>query len=252
MCLDRGATYNHGSSPQARGTPDGTISGRGRLRFIPAGAGNTPAMFSRIWELQVHPRRRGEHMRRQVTVELDGGSSPQARGTPATARGPVATHRFIPAGAGNTFLVRIGMAINPVHPRRRGEHRLGQSRLLDSYGSSPQARGTLGMPIPVQYGRRFIPAGAGNTNVRDDRHYIQPVHPRRRGEHNPMRMLLLIAVGSSPQARGTLTLHYTAGQFDRFIPAGAGNTCGKNPTLIWMSVHPRRRGEHIRAETSTD
>ncbi len=50
-----------GSSPQARGTP-GCIQRRfARLRFIPAGAGNTCRRKRGTAMATVHPRRRGEH-----------------------------------------------------------------------------------------------------------------------------------------------------------------------------------------------
>ena len=59
-----------------------------------------------------------------------------------------------------------------------------------------------------------------------------------------MRMLLLIAVGSSPQARGTRATSFPVDALYRFIPAGAGNTPFALTSAIAMAVHPRRRGEH--------
>ena len=72
--------------------------------------------------------------------------------------------RFIPAGAGNTWIVREPRRQQSVHPRWRGEHATG-----------------LCLCAQVQ---RFIPAGAGNTRHEWPWQSFQTVHPRWRGEHS--------------------------------------------------------------------
>ena len=52
--------------------------------------------------------------------------------------------------------------------------------------------------------------------------------------------------GSSPQARGTLSVRVVRCSLSGFIPAGAGNTAGRGGADGGTSVHPRRRGEHRR------
>ena len=225
----------------------------------------------------VHPRRRGEHNLRWITDAIPAGSSPQARGTRSgkawrgaarqggsspQARGTQIYEllgpeqaRFIPAGAGNTRARSARPPPSPVHPRRRGEHQMRPERGERVNGSSPQARGTLSEPgiighddrfipagaVPLD---RFIPAGAGNTCRSAGRPARIPVHPRRRGEHNREHGLTTISDGSSPQARGTLTIVPIKVPRDRFIPAGAGNTPEDPGCSRATPVHPRRRGEH--------
>ena len=71
-----------GLSPLARGTRQNGLSSLVRLRFIPAGAGNTCFRKSMDYCYSVYPRWRGEHTRPyQIAVIY---------------------LRFIPAGAGNT------------------------------------------------------------------------------------------------------------------------------------------------------
>ena len=115
-------------------------------------------------------------------------------------------------------------------------------------GSSPQARGT---PLPGALeglSDRFIPAGAGNTPLSDAAGSVMTVHPRRRGEHSPITLAREAIGGSSPQARGTqISMSSDDAQF-RFIPAGAGNTLTNPVDPLCNRVHPRRRGEHLRAD----
>ncbi len=112
-----------GSSPLARGTQAAPAARLLRVRFIPAGAGNTyRSMVCRLGG-PVHPRWRGEHRARRPGHNRIG--------------------RFIPAGAGNT--------------------RQGVAERDDIHGSSPLARGTLVDVTWSRDIDRFIPAGAGNT-----------------------------------------------------------------------------------------
>ncbi len=111
------------------------------------------------------------------------GLSPLARGTLQTACGKKLLHRFIPAGAGNTDTGKITGVALPVYPRWRGEHNPYGYMKEDFYGLSPLARGTPAYQELEQPARRFIPAGAGNTQIWLGEDKIEAVYPRWRGEH---------------------------------------------------------------------
>ena len=172
-----------GSSPLARGTHGGFDPRPRAFRFIPAGAGNTGCWRSSPRCSSVHPRWRGEHIQPWPLIVPCIGSSPLARGTLNLAFQRRFAHRFIPAGAGNTYSRLRTLVYCAVHPRWRGEHFLTRPPRPDAAGSSPLARGT-----PLSLARpgwvlRFIPAGAGNTMSQPRIRSGTPVHPRWRGEH---------------------------------------------------------------------
>ncbi len=218
------AFIDGGSSPHARGTRPHPRCPGYRRRFIPACAGNTSESNRTATGSPVHPRMRGEHQNASGAHDVDRGSSPHARGTPAGfgrrpphcrssphARGTHASRinhlrpiRFIPACAGNTFRSRQPPHGPPVHPRMRGEHVITNQGAGDLTGSSPHARGTLD-----DISRCF---------------QSPPVHPRMRGEHPGRPVLNPPVVGSSPHARGTHLRVRAAREHRRFIPACAGNT----------------------------
>jgi len=54
----------------------------------------------------VYPRWRGEHKAKSQDYVIASGLSPLARGTLSTPTHSRFTHRFIPAGAGNTCIVK--------------------------------------------------------------------------------------------------------------------------------------------------
>ena len=125
-------------------------------------------------------------------------------------------------------------------------------------GLSPLARGTLHGFGFLFDGRRFIPAGAGNTYKTRTHPPRGAVYPRWRGEHTPAALDLKKGCGLSPLARGTRRDYSKEDAGDRFIPAGAGNTgsvCGSiaggagNTVdgeffIAGAPVYPRWRGEH--------
>ncbi len=76
-------------------------------------------------------------------------------------------------------------------------------------------------------GERFIPAGAGNTLVKQG--------------------TIATFVGLSPLARGTPAQVRRVRRQRRFIPAGAGNTADTPDDEIIVAVYPRWRGEHAAA-----
>ena len=163
--IDRNAWLS-GSSPLARGTRH-VLSVTERLpRLIPARAGNTSwGVFLVAW-VSAHPRSRGEHSSSRAWTRKLRGSSPLARGTLSSVEGDCDLHRLIPARAGNTLKSRLMFQLVAAHPRSRGEHTPVRSMMSIHPGSSPLARGTLTVPVPVKTAVRLIPARAGNTQAR--------------------------------------------------------------------------------------
>jgi len=131
-----------------------------------------------------------------------------------------------------------------VHPRMRGEHETVRRLEMERNGSSPHARGTHSISDFCHPSSRFIPACAGNTAHGLALYCFTAVHPRMRGEHCRLIRGIGYGCGSSPHARGTLTYttHYVLSGW--FIPACAGNTSMLWIFSVFMSVHPRMRGEH--------
>ena len=245
-------------------------------RFIPAPAGN---------RVQLHV---GERIPRFIpepdprAVVARNGSSPRLRGTSLDSTyprlSPAETRRFIPAPAGNSWIMfrpcRSLAVANPDcdlgwHPAISADCRFipapaGNKHLAGSerswscasgayrLGSSPRLRGTARRSSGV-------------------RHLGPAVHPRACGEHG--------GPGSSPRLRGTAILesfdaavrkngvyanwftHAPAGAAMSFvsIPAPAGNnglarlphrfdqSVSVHPliTAPARTVHPRACGEHI-------
>ena len=113
---------SYGSSPLARGTRSCRRPDQEVVRFIPAGAGNTPRSDGQKEWCAVHPRWRGEHNTPTTAPAAPGGSSPLARGTRNAVKPRIGNGRFIPAGAGNTLGLLVQVVDHAVHPRWRGEH----------------------------------------------------------------------------------------------------------------------------------
>ncbi len=213
-------------------------------RFIPAWAGNTDRADEGRIPLSVHPRVGGEHIRASRLRCTPRGSSPRGRGTHQPRDAGRSDHRFIPAWAGNTEVVRpIGRG-DTVHPRVGGEHIIAKRMLVLLRGSSPRGRGTLLSVNPGDGLRRFIPAWAGNTARPAGCPTWQPVHPRVGGEHCVICLRRSSPRGSSPRGRGTLGGLRHGRPLVRFIPAWAGNTPARASAVASAAVHPRVGGEH--------
>ena len=249
MITDVLRNVNLGSSPLARGTPDGVEVEIEVHRFIPARAGNTRHHPMSAPASTVHPRSRGEHGHDPHLSRAADGSSPLARGTPEPGAAQGRQDRFIPARAGNTSESHPAAPKTTVHPRSRGEHEAHLGELQAAHGSSPLARGTphrgaLHLPAP-----RFIPARAGNTSPGPARRCAPPVHPRSRGEHTARPARARRGPGSSPLARGTPYPRRPDRCHLRFIPARAGNTMS-NIGKAWprYGSSPLARGTQVLAQ----
>ncbi len=194
-------------------------------RFIPAGAGNTPDMNLNPEFQPVYPRGCGEH-----TLMVPSENPFNA---------------FIPAGAGNTYDYQLCHRSFSVYPRGCGEHEHHRRTQQFSFGLSPRVRGTPISETIALYPVRFIPAGAGNTWIKTNKKNGKPVYPRGCGEHHLSGNVNRDFTGLSPRVRGTLGYIDESDMYDRFIPAGAGNTFFASLSSPLSSVYPRGCGEHI-------
>ncbi len=151
-----------GSSPRVRGTGRRNAVECLRVRFIPAGAGNSSGRARNTPSLTVHPRGCGEQCTSARRAASRSGSSPRVRGTDYEAQVRHPRPRFIPAGAGNRATPTAAVAAAPVHPRGCGEQSGVAGSGMGRSGSSPRVRGTAGAHGRARAFSRFIPAGAGN------------------------------------------------------------------------------------------
>ena len=167
---------------------------------------------------------RGEHYECALSHSNATGSSPHARGTLLVCGPVIKSGGIIPACAGNTKHGLCDYRHFWDHPRMRGEHRRAVVSASRSSGSSPHARGTPALDVPVVGTWGIIPACAGNTCFPPPRKWGRRDHPRMRGEHALLGCKPVRREGSSPHARGTLGLQVFDAVPDGIIPACAGNT----------------------------
>ncbi|EGE63170.1 hypothetical protein EC12741_0731 [Escherichia coli 1.2741] len=113
-------------------------------------------------------------------------------------------------------------------------------------GLSPLARGTRRLALPDAEKKRFIPAGAGNSEVKPETASARPVYPRWRGELRCFALPSDSSSGLSPLARGTRRTENSQMARSRFIPAGAGNSRKILMPTYDLPVYPRWRGELVR------
>ena len=163
----------------------------------------------------------------------------------------IQAQRFIPASAGNGSGTRIDPGTTAVHPRERGERAIVTACRRRSIGSSPRARGTAPSVTDNERPSRFIPASAGNGALRLTAPSRRTVHPRERGERAPATSCPISNTGSSPRARGTVTLIDSLAFSKRFIPASAGNGPSSPLEPLRRTVHPRERGERKCTDPAT-
>ncbi len=97
--------------------------------------------------------------------------------------------------------------LNAVYPRWRGELTNAAHQGVSSSGLSPLARGTRHMPDHMCSNGRFIPAGAGNSDVQVCMHTQQTVYPRWRGELTKHNLLLIIDFLSQSQSTNLTETH---------------------------------------------
>ena len=233
-----------GSSPHARGARGAGHAAEAARGIIPACAGSTSRLPCGPYPAWDHPRMRGEHAPETMESEPSVGSSPHARGAPAAYLSASELGGIIPACAGSTGCRRRPSGPRWDHPRMRGEHSRSASLSSGVSGSSPHARGARHAK-PHAFGRNgIIPACAGSTPQNPCRTPPAWDHPRMRGEHIMCVASPVMAMGSSPHARGAHSLSFSSSAIPRIIPACAGSTPPRLPRRAPGRDHPRMRGEH--------
>ena len=155
-----------GSSPLARGLLGGGFRPHPPARIIPARAGFTSSGGAYSARTTDHPRSRGVYWVGRSAGEWFGGSSPLARGLRRREGGEALYVRIIPARAGFTAGRRSTRSGRPDHPRSRGVYLLPHISIPPRGGSSPLARGLLGVPEERAAVAGIIPARAGFTRAR--------------------------------------------------------------------------------------
>ena len=158
----------------------------GKVRIIPADAGNTTPTDTTQYMQQDHPRGCGEHPVYPPFRPHRSGSSPRMRGTPHLLRRRLLWLGIIPADAGNTIKPCRRPGGGGDHPRGCGEHLRPCPMWTWCHGSSPRMRGTPFDLKDVVMQNGIIPADAGNTGHEHEPHHASGDHPRGCGEHRIM------------------------------------------------------------------
>ena len=235
-----------GSSPWMRGARTHRQRPERVRGIIPADAGSTLPLASRLNKDKDHPRGCGEHVTDCRTLRMGPGSSPRMRG--ALARndiGPI-VGRIIPADAGSTQGYSFKGLGTGDHPRGCGEHSPRPCSPTGRRGSSPRMRGAQPGSRRHSHHRGIIPADAGSTNPTR----FQPVavkdHPRGCGEHEIEELKCNLNKGSSPRMRGAQQRRVSQSFKFGIIPADAGSTYLLSRSSSALRDHPRGCGEHGR------
>ena len=174
-------TSRGGSSPLARGLPEGHLSRLCPPGIIPARAGFTTHFAATIASAQDHPRSRGVYRQFLRFWRARAGSSPLARGLPPPTSCVMRMGGIIPARAEFTRHIHRRPPPRPDHPRSRGVYLFLSVWGLDSTGSSPLARGLPWHAHSIPGWTWIIPARAGFTVDIDPNGTAAMDHPRSRG-----------------------------------------------------------------------
>ena len=199
------------------------------IRSIPAHAGEPPPRVARELAPQVYPRPRGGTSARMGAVPRPSGLSPPTRGNPIPSRFLPARRRSIPAHAGEPGGHTNGRTRTGVYPRPRGGT-FGKSESPTMLiGLSPPTRGNQAPPSGRGWGRRSIPAHAGEPWRTAPTLSPNRVYPRPRGGTSRTPLPSGTAGGLSPPTRGNL--HSASSSFGvaRSIPAHAGEPSSPRP-----------------------
>ncbi len=228
-----------GLSPRVRGNRRIGQRGHGRVRSIPACAGEPASRVSSIMLSRVYPRVCGGTTAGSADEDALAGLSPRVRGNRPTGRRIPVRVGSIPACAGEPALPAVRPARSEVYPRVCG----GTARIRGPpgvrEGLSPRVRGNHHVPHAELRRDRPIPACAGEPPVQAPLHIVGRVYPRVCGGTRHFNLCVPAHYGLSPRVRGNrhweIPGHTSAGS----IPACAGEPCPTWPGPGTSGVYPR-------------
>ena len=115
------------------------------------------------------------------------------------------------------------------------------------FSNTQHERGALSEPTVLLDSLGIIPACAGSTPTASSLSTNKWDHPRMRGEHGGLACPSRHGTGSSPHARGAPHGRYDLVGVHGIIPACAGSTIVEDIPYSPGTDHPRMRGEHAMA-----
>ncbi len=170
------------------------------------------------------PGTRGDHPAPGMGPWTQPGTTPHARGPPATNTPQDPTSGNNPARAGTTSPHTV--------------------RELWEAGTTPRARGPHVVCVQPVRQRGNNPARAGTTPSATGRTLATWEQPRTRGDHSGGRKVVEPPAGTTPHARGPLVSGQPTGQRPGNNPARAGTTWTQGKDSGGGGEQPRTRGDH--------
>ena len=154
-----------GRSPRSRGRRTLASSSPRTGGPIPALAGETTLLASRLHSFEADPRARGGDRWGDTAHDESGGRSPRSRGRHLSHGGMHFRVRPIPALAGETPSCARLHFHSKADPRARGGDSVATRYSPRSWGRSPRSRGRRHGLVGVLLGSGPIPALAGETKA---------------------------------------------------------------------------------------
>ena len=231
-----------GSSPHLRGNRGRGGGRHGRIRVIPAPAGEPQVIVLVGPQAAGHPRTCGGTW---PSYSVNGGlcgSSPHLRGNRIYVLITKTVIRVIPAPAGEPTNRRAGKHLVRGHPRTCGGTKWTAPSGEFDGGSSPHLRGNQVDRAFRRVRRRVIPAPAGEP-IRISMWFLTlRGHPRTCGGTLSSRPLGGLVLGSSPHLRGNPRRLGRRAPVFRVIPAPAGEPSRSISSRMVSTGHPRTCG----------
>ena len=199
-----GSRPGGGLSPRGRGNRSACTGNGGRVRSIPAWAGEPPRIPPSHGVDRVYPRVGGGTSGPERMAPRHRGLSPRGRGNSASCSEGRQIEGSIPAWAGEPPHARAVRALDRVYPRVGGGTVPTRIVVSAENGLSPRGRGNQS-PDPWSGGRRgSIPAWAGEPAGVTRAGAVPRVYPRVGGGTRRETRRRRCVAGLSPRGRGNL------------------------------------------------